>query len=131
MLSSNSIGNTFPAMNFVSGTVKGGAIEVPGMGQNVSPEITMPSEGTDVIVGLRPEHATIDPNGDTYTYADALDESARLAVCLSDLGLKPGNRVTVQVEKSPMAVWLYLACLRAGFVFPQTMTSHRSPSGLR
>ena len=56
-----------PAMNFVSGTVKGGAIEVPGMGQNVSPEITMPSEGTDVIVGLRPEHATIDPNGDTYT----------------------------------------------------------------
>ena len=56
-----------PAMNFISGTVKGGAIDVPGMGQSVSPDITMPSDGTDVIVGLRPEHATIDPNGDTYT----------------------------------------------------------------
>lgn len=56
-----------PAMNFISGTVQGGTIDVPGMGQSVSPDITMPSDGTDVIVGLRPEHATIDPNGDTYT----------------------------------------------------------------
>ena len=56
-----------PAMNFISGTVQGETIDVPGMGQSVSPDITMPSDGTDVIVGLRPEHATIDPNGDTYT----------------------------------------------------------------
>ncbi len=64
-------------------------------------------------------------DGTTYTYADALDESARLALCLSDLGLKPGDRVTVQVEKSPMAVWLYLACLRAGFVFHPLNTGYK------
>ncbi len=55
--------------------------------------------------------------GKEYSYADALDDSGRMARCLSDLGLKAGDRVTVQVEKSPEAVWLYLACLRGGFVF--------------
>jgi malonyl-CoA/methylmalonyl-CoA synthetase len=57
------------------------------------------------------------PDGRSYSYMEAIDETARIARCLSDLGLRPGNRVTVQVEKSPEAVWLYLACLRAGLVF--------------
>lgn len=57
------------------------------------------------------------PDGTTYSYADALDESGRIARCLSDLGLGAGDRVTVQVEKSPVVVWLYLGCLRGGFVF--------------
>ena len=56
-----------PAMNFVAGTVKGGAIEVPAFGGTVTPDISLPSEGTEVIVGLRPEHATIDPNGAAFT----------------------------------------------------------------
>ncbi|NNL18972.1 MAG: ATP-binding cassette domain-containing protein, partial [Boseongicola sp.] len=56
-----------PAMNFMSGTVKGGAIDVPAMGMSVNPDITLPSDGTDVIVGLRPEHAEIDASGDTFT----------------------------------------------------------------
>ena len=57
------------------------------------------------------------PGGPTYSYACAIDESGRIARCLSDLGLKAGDRVSVQVEKSPEALWLYLACLRGGFVF--------------
>ncbi len=57
------------------------------------------------------------PDGREYTYADAIDDSGRIARCLSDLGLKAGDRVTVQVEKSPEAVWVYLACLRGGFIF--------------
>jgi malonyl-CoA/methylmalonyl-CoA synthetase len=65
------------------------------------------------------------PEGDAYSYADALDESARLALCLTDMGLKPGDRVTVQIEKSPVAVWLYLACLRAGFVFHPLNTGYQ------
>jgi malonyl-CoA/methylmalonyl-CoA synthetase len=56
-------------------------------------------------------------DGDLYTYADAMDESARYARCLSDLGLHAGDRVTVQVEKSPESIWLYLGCLRGGFIF--------------
>lgn len=56
-------------------------------------------------------------NGNVYTYGDALDDSGRMARCLSDLGLKRGDRVTVQAKKSPEVLWLYLACLRGGFVF--------------
>ena len=36
---------------------------------------------------------------------------------LDALGLRPGDRVTIQAPKSPQLVWLYLACLRAGFVY--------------
>ncbi|MFT5135434.1 MAG: malonyl-CoA/methylmalonyl-CoA synthetase [Arenicella sp.] len=52
-----------------------------------------------------------------YSYADIDQESARLANFLSELGACVGDRISVQVEKSPQAVCLYLACLRAGFVF--------------
>ena len=65
------------------------------------------------------------PDGDAYSYADVLDETARIALCLSESGLQPGDRVTVQVEKSPMAVWLYLACLRGGFVFHPLNTEYQ------
>jgi len=56
-------------------------------------------------------------NGTTFSYADAWRESARIANFLSAAGLEPGDRVTVQAPKSPQAVWLYLACLRAGFIY--------------
>lgn len=57
------------------------------------------------------------PSGTTFSYADAWRESARIANHLTAAGLRPGDRITVQVPKSPRAVWLYLACLRAGFVY--------------
>ena len=55
--------------------------------------------------------------GRSYTYQDIDLESARLARFLVERGIKIGDRVSVQVDKSPMALSLYLACLRAGFVF--------------
>ena len=55
-----------PAMNFVNGTVRGGSIDVPAFGATVSPDIVMPAEGTEVIVGLRPEHAELERSGDTF-----------------------------------------------------------------
>ena len=63
--------------------------------------------------------------GRTYSYMEALDETSRMARCLSELGLKPGNRVTVQVEKTPEAVWLYLACLRGGYIFHPLNTDYQ------
>ena len=56
-------------------------------------------------------------DGRSYSYADVDRRSAAIASCLSDLGISPGDRVSVQVEKSPQGLCLYLACLRAGFVF--------------
>jgi len=55
--------------------------------------------------------------GRSYRYADIERASARLAVFFSELGVAPGERISVQVGKSPQALALYLACLRAGFVF--------------
>ena len=57
------------------------------------------------------------PEGRKITYADALALSGRLANVLVAYGVKPGDRVAVQVEKSPDAVLLYFACLRAGAVY--------------
>ena len=52
-----------------------------------------------------------------YSNRDIDEYSARLAGFLTSCGLAPGDRVSVQVEKSPAALCLYLACLRGGFVF--------------
>jgi len=52
-----------------------------------------------------------------YCYADFEATSARYARLLTDLGVARGDRVAVQVEKSPQAVFLYLATLRAGAVY--------------
>ena len=51
------------------------------------------------------------------TYADMLNRSAQFANALVALGVKPGDRVAAQVDKSVDALFLYLGCLRAGGVF--------------
>ena len=64
------------------------------------------------------------PQGVRYTYGDMLAQTARLAHALVGLGVKPGDRVNVQVEKSPNALFLYLACVRAGAVFVPLNTAY-------
>jgi malonyl-CoA/methylmalonyl-CoA synthetase len=56
-------------------------------------------------------------DGREISYGEAEETCARYASFLSGLGLAPGERVAVQVEKSPEALLLYLACLRAGLVY--------------
>ena len=55
-----------PSMNFLAGTVRDGAVEVPGLGTSVTPQVTLPAEGTEVIVGMRPEHLIVG-EGDTLS----------------------------------------------------------------
>ncbi len=57
------------------------------------------------------------PDGRVWTYGDVERASARMANLIVELGLKPGGRVAAQVEKTPEALVLYLAALRAGMVF--------------
>ena len=64
-------------------------------------------------------------SGATYSYEDAERESARLANCLVALGAAVGDRLTVQVDKSPEALWLYLACLRAGLIYQPLNTAYQ------
>ena len=55
--------------------------------------------------------------GRAYTYEDIEQETAQYAAVLAGLGLAKGDRVLVQVEKSPQAVFLSLACFRAGLIY--------------
>ncbi|TIW29674.1 MAG: malonyl-CoA synthase, partial [Mesorhizobium sp.] len=63
-------------------------------------------------------------DGRSIFYGDMLAQSAQLAHALLQLGVEPGDRVAVQVEKSPEAILLYLACLRAGAVFLPLNTAY-------
>ncbi|MCZ6604210.1 MAG: AMP-binding protein [Alphaproteobacteria bacterium] len=55
--------------------------------------------------------------GRIFSYGDLDAEVAATAAALTALGALPGDRVAAQVEKSPEAVFLYLACLKAGLIF--------------
>ncbi|MBU2260434.1 MAG: malonyl-CoA synthase [Proteobacteria bacterium] len=57
------------------------------------------------------------PGGGQVSYGSLHRESAKYAGLLVSLGVQPGDRVAVQVKKSPQALFLYLACLRAGAVY--------------
>ena len=63
-------------------------------------------------------------DGRVHTYADLDAASGRYARLLMDLGVVKGDRVAVQVDKSPEAVFLYLACLRAGAIYLPLNTAY-------
>ena len=63
-------------------------------------------------------------SGTVVTYGDMMDQTARFARALVGCGVRPGDRVAVQVEKSVEMVMLYLACVRAGAVFLPLNTAY-------
>jgi malonyl-CoA/methylmalonyl-CoA synthetase len=65
------------------------------------------------------------PGGRVWSYADLEAWSARIASFLAASGVKPGDRVMAQVEKSPEAIILYVACLRLGAVYLPLNTAYR------
>ncbi|TPJ63295.1 malonyl-CoA synthase [Mesorhizobium sp. B2-7-1] len=66
-------------------------------------------------------------DGRSISYGDMMAKSAQLAHALARAGVEPGDRVAVQVEKSPEAALLYLASLRAGAVFLPLNTAYTLP----
>ena len=73
--------------------------------------------------GDRP--AIIGPDRKTrLTYAELREEVARYATALTVLGVAPGDRVSVQIEKSLAAVALYLATLKSGAVYQPLNTAY-------
>jgi malonyl-CoA/methylmalonyl-CoA synthetase len=65
-----------------------------------------------------------EPSAGAVSYGQAFDWAARYANVLTGLGVKPGDRVAVQVEKSPAMLFVYLACVRAGAVFLPLNTAY-------
>ena len=54
------------------------------------------------------------PDGMSLTYRQLFERSGQAANALVALGVVAGDRVAVQIDKSPDMVVLLLACLRAG-----------------
>ena len=57
------------------------------------------------------------PSGQQSTYGEIESHSARLAHVLQQRGVRPGDRVAVQVEKCPEIFSLNIACARVGAVY--------------
>lgn len=65
------------------------------------------------------------PDGATsLTFADLARGAARYANALAALGVEPGDRVTVQVEKSIANLLLYLGVMKAGAVYQPLNTAY-------
>ena len=64
-------------------------------------------------------------DGSSITYEDLEEQSSQYANGFNDLGLQPGDRVSVQVDKSPEVIFIYLACLRANLIFHPLNTAYK------
>jgi malonyl-CoA/methylmalonyl-CoA synthetase len=61
-----------------------------------------------------------------YSWRDLERGTAKIANLFTSLQLPPGSRIAAQVEKSPEALMLYLATVRAGFVYLPLNTAYRA-----
>ncbi|MDH6154761.1 malonyl-CoA/methylmalonyl-CoA synthetase [Polynucleobacter sphagniphilus] len=61
-----------------------------------------------------------------YSWSDLERATAKMANLLKSLKLPKGSRVAVQVEKSPEALFLYLATIRAGYVYLPLNTAYQA-----
>jgi malonyl-CoA/methylmalonyl-CoA synthetase len=64
------------------------------------------------------------PDRDDLSYGDLAAMAGSFASALDGLGVAPGDRVLVQVGKSPEAVGLYLGCLRLGAIYVPINTAY-------
>lgn len=69
-------------------------------------------------VCLRPPHA------EAWSYHQIHKRACELGAELLARGAVPGDRVLVQIDKSPQAVCLYLACVYAGIVYVPLNTAY-------
>ena len=64
-------------------------------------------------------------DGSVITYRELQDQSAQYANGFLELGLKTGDRVSVQANKTPHILYIYLACLRANLIFHPINTAYK------
>ncbi len=64
------------------------------------------------------------PNGRQVTYGEIDALAANMAGALAGAGARPGDRVLVQVEKSPENIALYFGALRAGLIYVPLNTAY-------
>ncbi len=65
-------------------------------------------------------------SGESYSFAEIDRMAARYANALVALGCEKDDRVAAQLEKSPQALALFLACLRAGLIYLPLNTAYQA-----
>ena len=101
-----------PSMNFLAGTVKGGAVDVPALKAAYPVPVTLPAEGTEVILGIRPEHIELTSadtlevdltealGGVSYAYLAAGTGEKIIVEERGDDRSRPGGKVGISFEPS-------------------------------
>jgi malonyl-CoA/methylmalonyl-CoA synthetase len=87
----------------------------------------MPNHLFDLILGRVPgpdRTLAETASGERRTYSDVLDRAARHAAVLAGMGLVPGDRICIQIEKSVEAIALKLGAIRAGVIFVPLNTAY-------
>mgnify|MGYP002700573055 CR=1 FL=1 len=81
----------------------------------------------DGIVKSKPTNVAIKSSAkQVISYRELDQQVSRYALALDALGVCPGDRIIVQVDKSLPSLFLYLACLKAGYVFVPLNTAYKS-----
>nr|WP_323778423.1 malonyl-CoA synthase [Amylibacter sp.] len=63
-------------------------------------------------------------DGSVITHDGFLQTAAQYANLLTDLGVTAGDRIAVQIAKSPQALAVYAACVQAGIIFLPLNTAY-------
>jgi len=79
----------------------------------------------DATFKAHPDKVLIESGGRLVTGRELDDAAARYASVLRDAGLKPGDRMAVQIEKSLENVLVYLGCLRLGAIYLPLNTAYQ------
>ncbi|MEM6824556.1 MAG: sn-glycerol-3-phosphate ABC transporter ATP-binding protein UgpC [Pseudomonadota bacterium] len=103
-----------PSMNFLEGVARDGAVEIPALGKTVPTPIDLPSDGSGLTVGIRPEHLVLDAGGAltvdltealggvSYVYLDAPSGERLIVEDRADDRAKEGARVGLTFEPARM-----------------------------
>ena len=84
-----------PSMNFLDGVVEGGAVRVPALDDELVPStVSLPADGTEVIVGLRPPHLTVSDAPESSVTVDLAEQLG--GVSYEYLTTKTGERLVVE-----------------------------------
>lgn len=64
------------------------------------------------------------PDGGRLSYGEFLTRAGRFAAAIREMGLKPDDRLAVQIDKSPDALAVYAACVMTGVIFLPLNTAY-------
>ncbi|MCZ4271208.1 ABC transporter ATP-binding protein [Maritalea porphyrae] len=109
-----------PGMNFVEGFAKDGSVDCAAFGNgSINTSVSLPAMGGAVTVGVRPQHLTIDPNGDglivdlvehlggvTYIYLNATNGERIIVEASAEVEAPAlGSKVSVAFDPENMMLF--------------------------